>query len=389
MSTNSDTSAIDDKKSATNNTSGSLYSDIGNFAISVFTILIIIVFYLSFGGIILYGCKLAQSNILPTDSESFPYTNVKQDIKSVTSNIFTTFTDPAMSMKMNFPYEKYNASNTILDLFREYKNEPNSNFMANYFISIMESLISFNYASFNYIFNFLNGAPETVILLFGPIIASFATSIIFLMDIFYFMYLWFSNMGWFFKENTNVKNTGEPNWENVTILEPINYWIAIALVILFFILFWVVLVFALPVLPFITMAWCIFSSLGYGIKIDGHNGNILTLIKHVFKHYKVSVMSILSFFIILSAFSNLGTIPGVFSIITLVLIIFGVFSIGIFKTTGSENLTPVVSNEQAKKISNIKATPVEHGFFQDLFFPQKGGKKLVNELKKLGKKLQE
>jgi len=145
----------------------------------------------------------------------------------------------------------------------------------------------------------------------------------------------------------------------------------------------------LPVLPFITITWCIFSSLGYSIKIDGHNGNILTLIKHVFKHYKVSVMSILSFFIILSAFSNLGTIPGIFSIITVLLIIFGVFSIGIFKTTGPENLTPVVSNEQAKKISNIKAPPVEHGFFQDLFFPQKGGKKLVNELKKLGKKLQE
>ena len=387
MSTTSDTSAIDEKKNTTNSNGDSVTSMVINFLKSIIITLIIVICYFSFGGIVLYGCKLAQSNILPTNIEAFPYTNDKANIQPVTSNIFTTFTDPPMSMKMNFQYDKYNASNTILDLLREYKNEPNSNFMANYFISIFESLISFNYSSLNIILNFLNGAPEPIILLFGPIIISIASVFIFLMNIFYFMYLWFSNFGWLFTENVNEKKTGGPIWQNVTLLEPINYWISIFLVILFFILFWVVIIFALPVLPFVTMGWCIFSSLGYSIKIDGHTGTILLLIKNLFKHYKISIMSILSFFVILSAFSNLGTIPGVFSIITLLLIIFGVFTIGMFKKVGSENLTPVVSNEQAKKVLNLKDEKATHGFFSDLFFPQKGGKKFVIELKNIGKKI--
>lgn len=387
MSTTSDTSAIDEKKNATNSNSETASSMIINFLISILIILIIVISYVSFGGIVLYLCKLAQSNILPTNVEAFPYTNDKSTIQEVTSNVFTTFSDPQMSMKMNFQYDKYNASNTVLDILREYKNEPNSNFMANYFISIIESLISFNYSSLNIILNLLNGAPELIILLFGPIIISIASVFIFLMNIFYFMYLWFSNFGWLFTENANQTKTGGPRWQNVTILEPINYWISIFLVILFFILFWVVVIFALPVLPFVTMCWCIFSSLGYSIKIDGHTGTILLLIKKLFNNYKISIMSILSFFVILSTFSNLGVIPGVFSILTLLLIIFGVFSIGIFKKVGSENLSPVVSNEQAKKVLNVKSRPLSHGFFYDLLFPQKGGKNFVNELKNIGKKI--
>ena len=41
---------------------------------------------------------------------------------------------------MSFPYNDYNASNTILDMFREYKGVGNSNFLANYIIEIVESL---------------------------------------------------------------------------------------------------------------------------------------------------------------------------------------------------------------------------------------------------------
>jgi hypothetical protein len=53
----------------------------------------------------------------------------------------------------------------------------------------------------------MNGLPEIVILLFGPFIGSFISAFIFLYDHFYVIYLWFANMGWFFKKNVNTNAT--------------------------------------------------------------------------------------------------------------------------------------------------------------------------------------
>ena len=199
---------------------------------TVFILFIIIIVYYSSSGLLLYACKLGQSNILPTDAHCFPYTDNKLDIQPIRTNIFTTFNDPPLSMKMKFPYNEENAANKLLDMFREYKNEPKSNFLANYFISIMESVVQFNYSAFNTILNMLNGLPEILIILFGPIIVGILSTIIFLLDHIYLIYLWFAKMGWFFKTNTNDSNTGNPKWADVTFVSPFNYWCALSLVIL-------------------------------------------------------------------------------------------------------------------------------------------------------------
>ena len=41
---------------------------------------LIIVIYFFLGGLVLYGCKIGQSNILPTDENCYPYTNLKPEI---------------------------------------------------------------------------------------------------------------------------------------------------------------------------------------------------------------------------------------------------------------------------------------------------------------------
>lgn len=261
MSDTSDTPAIDAANANANSSTSpasSFASNIKKFIISVITIILVVVVYFSYSGLILFGCKLAQSNILPTEEKCYPYSNNKPDIQQVQTNIFTTFTDPQLSMKMNFPYNEYNSSNKVLDLFRNYKEEYNSNFMANYFISIIESLIVDNYSIINFVANMMNGLPEIVILLFGPFIVSIISTLVFLYDHLYVMYLWFANMGWFFKKNVNVDVNKKPVWEDVSILSPVDYCIAIALVILFCFLFWLLLL-TLPVLPFLTMAWCLFT----------------------------------------------------------------------------------------------------------------------------------
>ena len=75
-------------------------SNIVNFLTSVISIFIVVFLYFSGSGLILFVCKLAQSNILPTEQNCYPYTNSKVNIQLIETNIFTTFTDPEMSMKM-------------------------------------------------------------------------------------------------------------------------------------------------------------------------------------------------------------------------------------------------------------------------------------------------
>ena len=195
-------------------------------------------------------------------------------------------------------------------------------------------------------------------------------------------------MGWFFKQNTNTDLNHKPVWEDVTFISWFDYACAIGLIILFIILFWVVLI-SLPVLPFITLCLTIFTSINYIGVINDKSANALTIIKDIFKYYKITFMSIFSFFVIISAFANLGTIPGVFSIITLGLIYWGIISIDLFKETSEEGLSKLASYDQAKKVCNFtEAKKGDHGLLYNLVFGnQSGGKNLAKELKKIGKNL--
>jgi len=385
-----DSTAIDEKNKELSNKSSSsnYFSNVAIFALNVLIVFIVIALYFGSGGLILYACKLGQSNILPTDSNCFPYQDAKPDIQSIPINIFNTLlSDPPMSNKIKFPYDEYNSENKLLDMFREYKNTPRSNFLANYLISILESITQFNYSSFNFILNLLNQVPEILILLFGPVIVFILGWMIFLIDHLYLIYLWFAGMGWFFKTNTNDSGTGKPNWEDVTFMSWFSYWCAIWLVILFIILFF----FSIPlfsVVAFLSMTWCIFSCITYKAELNGKPITSIAVIQDVYKYYKLLIMCILSFFVIVSAFSNLGTIPGVFSIVTLFLIYWGTISIDIFKPIAKEDLSPLVGYKQAKKTcSNDGKSKEKHGLLYNFIFGQKGGNNITKDLKKIGKQL--
>lgn len=386
MSDSSNTSTIDEKKEDTNSSIDG--ANLGKFFFTITILFIMIIFYYASSGLLLFACKLGQSNILPTNKHCFPYTDVKINIQPIDTNIFTTFTQPALSMKLNFPYDKFNSSNKILDLFRNYKNEPKSNFLANYFISIMEDVILFNYSSFNTILNSINGLPEIFIILFGPVIISFLSLIIFIADLFYLIYLWFAKMNWFFKKNINNSNSGKPNWVDVSFIDffNLNYLSSVGLVILFIILFF----FSLPLLNIVaslSMIWCLFSCITYKAQMDNKNITSLSIIQDIFKYYKVLIMTIFSFLLISTAFSTLGTVQGLFTIATVILIYLGFIGINIFKPVNRDYLTPLVSFEQAKKTCNyVEPVKEKHGLLYQLLFGQKGGN-ITKELKNINKTL--
>jgi hypothetical protein len=390
MSDSNDTSIIDEKKEQDSSSISleSYTSKVMGFVFSVLSIFIIILLYFSSSSLILFVCKLAQSNILPTEPKCAPYTSIKPDINPspIQTNIFTTFTDPEMSMKLEIPYDEYNTKYKIIDMFREYKEKSTSHFLANYFISITETLMQFDYSMINTIMNFFNGLPEGVIIGLGPILVSFLFCLGIILNGLYFIYLWFSNMYWFFKNNKNVSGEGKPEWEDVTFWSPVNWFLGVGLVILFAILFFI----GLPLItfiPFATIFLCSLSCLFYKGNMNGKSVMSFSLIKNTLKHYKLSFVVIISIFVILLAFSNLGAIPGLFSILTLGLIYWGIIGIDIFYPVKETNLSESVSYEQAiKKCPTIPKNIKKHGFLYNLIFGQKGGN-ITNQLKKISKTL--
>lgn len=384
----SDTSAIDEKKNTENsNPTTNIISNIQGFLVSLITIVLIILIYFSSSSLILFVCKLAQTNILPTESKCAPYEDTTPTIQSIKTNIFSTFTEPEMSMKLEIPYDSKNTKNLLIDIFREYKYKPSSNPLANYFISIIESLLQFDYSVINNVMNFLNSMPEALIVGLGPIIVAFLFALGVLINGLYFIYLWFANMYWFFKKNTNESGDGKPKWDDVTLLTPIDWWLSIGLVILFILLFFI----GFPLIsfiPFVALFYSCFSCLFYKGTLNGKSITSFSLIIEVLKYYKITIVSLISLFVVSLAFAKLGTVPGIFSIITIGLIYWGIISISLFKPISETNLSPAVSYDQAKKTcSNIKTGKQSHGLLYNLLIGQNGGNNIKKELKKIGKNL--
>jgi len=377
MSSKSDTSAIDEKKKKETIIDDKLFINIFKFLIILLIIILIFVFNFSLGGIVLYGCKVGQSNILPTNDQCMPYESNNIEISEIPINIFeTVINEQSLSQKIIFPYAK-NKKNIILDMLREYKEKPSSNIVFNYFISIIESIFVFNFTSLSVFLNLLNQLPEYLILIFGPGIMMIFTSIIFGIDFIYIIYLWFYQMSWFFSVNSN--DSGKPKWE--TTLNPARLYIGGILVFLFSMGFWVGLVtfpFVLSIISFI----CIFTILTCKGEMNNKEVSVWSIIKDVFKYNKVLVSSIISFFVVLSAFINLGRLASLFSILTVLLIYFNVLPIGIFTSINQENLTKSVSYEQASRKCE---GPTNFGFMSWVKSFIGGGKKITNEIKKIGK----
>jgi hypothetical protein len=393
MSTNNDTSLIDKIKNenqGNKSNNKSIYYKIKNFIISVLSLIVILVIYCIFGGFIMYACKIGQSNILPTELNCLPYGGNEPNIQPIQTNIFLTNTDPQLSEKLSFPYNKYNSKNSIIDFLRLYKDSPNTNKITNYFISILFHLLSFNYSSLNFYFNFINNMPEVLIILLGPFISLFYFTFIFILDHIYLIYLWFTQMYWFFKKNVSVSSDTKVKWSDITFLQPTEYGISILLVIIFLFLFWIYLT-GIPFISVVLLTWCIFSILGYKSVLNNKETNVFGIIKELFKHFKVTITTIISIFVIISSFSNLGTIPGIFCLIVVSLIYFGTLSINLFKPVNDEYFTKLVSYEQAKKTCKMNNETFSNILkkFNVPFFSGGGNyhNKLIQEINKIGKKL--
>lgn len=356
-STINDTQELEKKKQEINsstNTTREGFKKIWSFLVSVLITLLYIIIYFILSSIVLYECKLAQCNIVPTFSECYPYTHSKVKIQKIVTDIFITNASPPESVKLSFPYDDYgNSKNLILEFFSKYKEKANANFLLIYIIGILEALANYSNNALTFFFNFLNGFPEILIVLFGPILTIIYFLIIPFIGILVFAYNYFLGMKWFFKKNSNPpSSTNKPVWVDVDLAEPISYFISLCCVVTFCIVFFILLFTFVSIPMFVAFVFyiCLFMTFGYKGVIDNKKVSILTIMHDTFKHYKVTISVIFTINIISKAFNILGLLPGIFSILVVLLIYFNVIRINVFKSTQLKNATPLSNFDQAEKI---------------------------------------
>lgn len=392
--TTSDTDAIDKKKGEdTESNKESFMDKLKAYLKTIGGRLLTLIIYFCLGGLILFSCKVAQSNILPTDVNCAPYTSqqpefvLPKDSKNLINIFKSAFFDPDTSEKIYFAYEQ-NAKSTVLDLIKSYKDKPDGSNIGHYFVSFIEKITAFLFYFVGVLLSFINRLPETLIILCGPIAFLFLIPLIAFVGVIYSLILWFTEMKWFFKVNTNETNEGLPKFEDASTLTQ-KAWAWFLVIVAcwgaFFLLMcqgYTVIVFSL--LTFVTGVILTFTG-----NMNGKQVSVLSIIKDVFRYYKVIITVMISYFVITNAFDKLGSVPGVFSLLTVALIYLGIIGINIYQPIDESNMTPIVSDDQfIKKCALPKGMKKPASFWQSLFSGGgKGARELVKDIKKVGKQI--
>jgi hypothetical protein len=350
------------------------------------------------GTAILYGCKVSQSNILPTDLQCFPYTSTETSVKEIPINMNTTYLNGGKySQKIYFPYE-YNKNNSLLDFLRRIKESPKATSVAAFLVDVVMSFIQFNYSLTNGFYSILNTyLPESIILLFSPFFLLPCFLFFIFLDFFYFMYAWFRNMSWLFKQNINNTDTGKPIWKSVDLLEPFNYFFSWFLLFLFFWIYILGFGFIFSILLLISLTYTFFTPLGITgfTKINNafHKISLFQFFKDILKDKKQMIMIIFSIITVLSSYTYFNWIVSIIFILILVLFWFGIIPNNLYINNIPENLSKVASYNVAQKTCNETKKTVLSNVW-NLFRPpnqQRGGDssegEFIHSLKKLSKRL--
>jgi hypothetical protein len=317
------------------------------FIKSLANILLFLVAYFSISMIVVFAGKLAQSNILPTDSSKAPYTSVPSvPPPQIPINIFV---NGPKSNKISFSLESLKYK--LIELTGKLKNVGSSSVL--YFMgTVFEDFIAFNYSALNVGYNTINELlPEPAIFLFGPIINTILLGIIFSIDFVYIWLKWIMSLGKLFKENVNTSKTGQPNWQTKPF--GLGFLVSICLAVFFFFTSWVSLA-----IPFILCPIIIISLIGYTGIMDGEKVAIGDILKRGLAHYKSIIGIVFSIFALSAAFSAFGGVGvgvglGVIALIYFNKILTSVSVddpdkvVGFFESFPQKNLSTISNYKQA------------------------------------------
>ena len=367
------TAELDEAKREPETTRQIYYDNLKKFVSSTISsgFKVLIWFILSL--IVIYTCKLAQSNILPTDINCYPYTNNKDnEPEKIETFIFTNlfFRKPRKGMILEFP----DIDNSFIDGFirwlGKYPQNPKSSVFGNFLVAVLKPLFANTFSYYNTMFSFLNQVPEFLLVIFGPILGAFILIIGVFYNILCICYYWFGNLEWMWKKNANIivdkngkiTNKGPPNWQDVRWKSPDpedpskSEWFACILGFILILVFVGILMFLLTsqLLLIVSVVFsfiCIITCLTYRVKLSDKPSSVSDMFTYFFKYNKLIIMTIFSLYVVSNAYTYLGSTSAGFSVLTLILIYyFNIIEMFVpIKTDQDERIEIDVNSSQAKR----------------------------------------
>ena len=303
---NTDTSAIDEKKKTSSKPKDSILS----FFLAIAYQLIALGVLIIIGAMVLYTGKVAQSNILPTCLAFAPYTDITPPIKEIPIDINVVKTDKGIwSAKLKFPLgENFKTIDKTLGALKDMINGTKSNVYKLYIATTLQEVIACNFNINNVIYNFINSIlPETLIILLSPLIGGFVYGLTGIVTTFYLIILWFSNIHLLFSEKTETKDA--TTWKNGEMWGIMTWYWSLFYIFISIIAFFVAgISLIIPVTSFLISTFCMIFPLFMKSQnsVSGKPYGVLDTIKNILKFKMSIIMYFMSFTVILSAASNFG-----------------------------------------------------------------------------------
>lgn len=323
-------------------------SNFAKFAKSCLFILLIILGYFFSGTIVLYGCRLAQSCMLPIYENEYPYTELKNDGNNQRfwTNLF--YSDKG-SHFLSFDKGDYK----LIPALVHYRDTINIRFV-NYILTNSISLLQFSYSATDSVLKSVNSIfSENMIIALSPLILGLLSFILLIGNTGYLVYLWFKNLGLFFMKKDNDK------WEEITWLNPFQKVGAYGWSFAFFCLFF----FLYPSFPFIASSMfpvVLLTILSYAsVYNDGAKEtktNLVGVFQEILKYYKSTVLILLGLGCSSAATTQLGSGVGasMYGMVALIVILEYFGALNMFKSTPLTNLQEPVDFEPAFELKKGK-----------------------------------
>ena len=257
-----------------------LGKDVLNFLLKLIIIFLI-------GSRVVFACKVAQANILPTDLDCMPYTpaaNNDEESPKYETNIPEANIDISYvynkdqegykeyATKIAFEINEFSRKSYLIDKLRNIEYNPKVDPMVKYLCVVIQNIFVFYYGITNSLFNFMNSnLNESFIILLGPYLLKYLSIFIYPVSIVVSIIFCLLNLGWLLKSNKNNdkeykhKSATEPVWRPCDPLSSIYNFCGT--IIYLWIGFFLASALSLSPIPAIISFICLFSPLFMKAKI--------------------------------------------------------------------------------------------------------------------------
>ena len=329
---------------------------IKTFGTQVFTFII----SLFLGAVVLYSARAAQTNLLPTCLNEQPFNDITADIKSidVDFNIFGSG-DSIKSTKINFPVEE---NSNLIDkgmFFKSLKSmmdpkNPSATAFSLFFATIFQKMIAMHFSVSSGIFKTINSSlSELFIILLGPFLYLFSIIIPFIVDMWYFLYVWFFNLDILNSQKHEMRVNANSGKRGPAVIgkaliwkkESSQFWSIIYMIIsiclfLFSILPTLGLVFAMLFLLMYSIIPYTAHLKSYFATDSTKSYGVLSVFKDIFINKTYIFMYIISIFLIMDANSFLSNYSAFLAFIGCLILYFFTSMYDSNKPTAVEHITP-------------------------------------------------